>query len=152
MEENEELRRAENHLKDAEGELASARSAETAAEDELRSAHKMEGRAEQEIREAGKEIRDALEAERHHDQILVEIATTSGFYPPDHPDRVPKTEAVEIQLAKAASALKLTNTSNWIASVSKRQINPKLSYEANGLKDKVVIDWGPTAGGGGAIL
>jgi hypothetical protein len=147
MEGNEALQQAEANMKEAESDLKIARAAEEAAEDDLQLARKAEGNAEKKMEEALKEIREA--AEPSHGQIQVEVGTTSGFYPKEHPDHVPETEPVDVELQKAAKGLNLTNTANWIASVNKRQIDPKLSYEANGLKEKVVVDWGPPAGGGG---
>jgi hypothetical protein len=150
MEGNETLKQAEAHLWEAEGDLKIARAEDSAAENDLELARTAERNVEAKIDEALQEVREAVEPGNDRGQIQVEVGTTSGFYPKDHPDHVPETQPVEIELEKAAKALKLTNTANWIASVNKRQINPKLSYEANGLKGKVVIDWGPPAGGGGA--
>jgi hypothetical protein len=150
MEGNEALKQAEVHLVEAEGDLKIAHAAESEAENDLELARTAERTAEARVDEALQEIHEALEPGHNRGEIWVEIATTSGFYPKDHADHVPEVQVVEIELEKAAEALKLTNTVNWVASVNKRQIDPKLSYKANGLKDKVVIDWGPTAGGGGA--
>lgn len=148
MEENDALKEAEAHLGEAEGDLQVARAAELAAEKDLELAQAAERNAETKIDKALREVQEAA-THNHHHQILVEIATTSGFYPDGHPDRVPESEVIEIELNKAATALKLTNTANWVASVNKRPINPQLFYEDNGLKNKVVIDWGPPHGGGG---
>jgi hypothetical protein len=150
MEGNEALKQAEAHLREAEGDIKVARAAESAAENDLELARIAERNAEAKIDEALHEIHEAAEPCHDRGQIQVEVATTSGFYPKDHPDLVPEAQVVEIELEKAAKELKLTNTANWVASVNKRQIDTKLSYEANGLKDKAVIDWGPPAGGGGA--
>ena len=81
--------------------------------------------------------------------VVVEIATTSGFYPESHPDRLPIAQAVAEELERAAKALKHTDTTGWVASVDKRVIDPKLSYAQNRLEGCVVIDWGPAEGGGG---
>jgi hypothetical protein len=152
MQGNEALKQAEAHLREAEGDLKIAHAAESAAENDLELARTADRNAEVKIDEALQEIREAAEPCHDLGQIWVEIATTSGFYPKDHPDHVPEAQVIEIELEKAAKELKLTNTANWVASVNKRQIDPKLSYGANGLKDKVVIDWGPPAGGGGMEL
>jgi hypothetical protein len=136
MEANIELSEAEVHLARAEADLELAQDAER--------------RAEQEIKDA---IHEIHEAERHKPDpnfVEVEIATTSGFFPDGYPEKVSIHERVEVQLAKAANALKLTNTTGWIATAGTREINPQLSFEANGLHEKVVVDWGPKHGGGGA--
>jgi hypothetical protein len=135
MEHSDEVQQAEAHLKRAEADLGAARTLEHAAEHE--------------VDEALQELRDieSFEPDAHH--VAVEVATTSGFYPDGHPARVPIKQAVEIELAKAAKALKLTDTTGWVATADKRTINPSLSFEANNLKGCVVVDWGPAEGGGG---
>jgi hypothetical protein len=133
---NDDLQEAEAHLKSAEADLETARRAEHAAQHEIEEAI-------HEIRETENHQPDA-----HH--VAVEIATTSGFYPEGHAERVAINQPVNELLAKAAKALKLTDTTGWVATVDKRTINPTLSYEANGLKGCVIIDWGPPEGGGGA--
>ena len=135
MEHGDELKQAEAHLTQAEADLGGARTLEHAAEHE--------------VDEALHEIRD-IENNRpdaHH--VAVEVATTSGFYPDGHPARVPIKQPVGDELAKAAKALSLTDTTGWIATVDKRIINAALSYEANNLMGCVVVDWGPPEGGGG---
>jgi len=136
MKPQDDLAQAEAHLKHAEADLAGARNLEDAAEREIATAI-------EEVREAETHRPDA-----HH--VAVEIATTSGFYPKDHPDRQPITQPVAEELERAAKALELTDTTGWVASVDKRVIDPKLSYAQNRLEGCVVIDWGPAEGGGGA--
>lgn len=88
---------------------------------------------------------------KHHEEKFIEVAvsTTSGFYPTTGFDQVPIHQKVEIQLHKAAKTLNLADTTGWIASVNKTPIDPTRSYEDNGLKGQVDIDWGPREGGGG---
>lgn len=81
--------------------------------------------------------------------LEVAISTTSGFYPETGYDRQPSHQKVEVQLQKAAKALKLADTAGWIASVNKTPIDTARSYEDNGLSGQVDIDWGPREGGGG---
>jgi hypothetical protein len=135
METQDDLAQAEEHLKQAETDLAAARNLEQAAEREVATAI-------HEVREVEDHRPDA-----HH--VAVEIATTSGFYPKDHADRLPLTQPVAEELDRAAKALELTDTTAWVASVDKRVIDPKLSYVQNRLEGCVVIDWGPAEGGGG---
>ena len=135
MEPNDELQQAEAHLKQAEADLEAGRTLERAAD--------------REVEEVLHEIRDV---ESHHpdsNHLAVEVATTSGFYPEGHPARVPINQPVADELARAAKALELTDTTGWVVTVNKRIIEPGLSYEANGLMGCVVIDWGPAEGGGG---
>lgn len=98
-------------------------------------------------------------AEKQHDdqghgqddkKLDVAIATTSGFYPESGFVWVPANQKIEVELKKAAKALNLTDTSNWVASVSKRPIDPDKSYAENGISGEVEIDWGPREGGGGS--
>jgi hypothetical protein len=135
MEQCDDLQLAEAHLKRAGADLEAART--------------LEHTAQEEVEEALHEIRDI---ENHHPDahhVAVEVATTSGFYPDGHPDRVPTKQPVDEELRKAAKALNLTDTTGWVATVDKRIINIALSYEANDLKGCLVIDWGPAEGGGG---
>jgi hypothetical protein len=135
VEPGDELKQAEAHLTQAEADLEGARTLEHAAEHEV-------DQALHEIRDIGNNRPDA-----HH--VAVEVATTSGFYPDGHAARVPIKQPVGDELAKAAKALRLTDTTGWIATVDKRIINAALSYEANNLTGCVVVDWGPPEGGGG---
>lgn len=81
--------------------------------------------------------------------VAVTVYTTSGAYPDKGYERVKITESVSKILSKAASTLKLMDTSNWIATVEGREIDPSKSYEANDLKGTLAIHWGPREGGGG---
>jgi len=136
MKPQDDLVQAEEHLKQAEADLGAA--------------VKLEEAAEREVATAIKEVRDAEEHRPDAHHVAVEIATTSGFYPKDHPDRLPIAQPVAVELERAAKALELTDTTGWVASVDKRVIDPKLSYTQNHLEGCVVIDWGPAEGGGGA--
>ncbi|CCF97125.1 hypothetical protein B7R77_08720 [Ralstonia solanacearum K60] len=91
--------------------------------------------------------------QKGHDQsekkVGVAIATTSGFYPETGFIQVPANQKVEVELRKAATALNLTDTSNWVAKVAGRTIDGNRSYAENQLSGNVEIDWGPREGGGG---
>lgn len=85
--------------------------------------------------------------------VAVSIATTSGFFPPEGLNRVPSNQKIHIELDKAAHALKIKDTSGWVATIvgpeGKRTLNVAESYAENGLACIVEIDWGPCEGGGG---
>lgn len=85
--------------------------------------------------------------------VEVSVSTTSGFFPTEGFERVPVNQKVEVQLKKAAHALGIKDTANWVASVvepaGKRTIDPTNSYHDNKLSGRVEIDWGPSEGGGG---
>lgn len=85
-----------------------------------------------------------------HEKILVTIVTPSGFYPEDEPLKINDDKEVSEILEKAAKHLKLTDTSDWVAYVDGIQINPALSFKANGLEGTVDIEWHKPEGGGGA--
>lgn len=82
--------------------------------------------------------------------IDVVVATTAGFYPAEGFERLPAKQPINEQLAKAATALKITDVSGWIARVGTRELNVEASYAANNLTCKVEIDYGRREGGGGA--
>lgn len=99
-------------------------------------------------------------ADKEHEQkghgqddkkVGVAIATTSGFYPETGFIQVPANQKVEVELKKAAKALNLTDTSNWVAKVAGRTIDPSQSYAENQLSGEVEVDWGPREGGGGQL-
>ena len=83
------------------------------------------------------------------DFVAVAVYTTSGAYPSGGHERVKITETVSEVLSKAASALKLTDTSDWVATVDGSEIDPSKSYEANELKGAFTVQWGPRETGGG---
>lgn len=98
-------------------------------------------------------VTDQAPEQRGHGQddkkIGVAIATTSGFYPETGFIQVPANQKIEVELRKAAKALNLTDTSNWVTKVEGRTIEPNQSYAENQLSGEVEIDWGPREGGGG---
>jgi hypothetical protein len=84
------------------------------------------------------------------DQHLeVMIVTTSGTWPESGSERVPSHQKVRVELEKASKHLHITNTTGWIATVSGRAIDIEKSYQENGLAESIVIDYGPSEGGGG---
>lgn len=98
-------------------------------------------------------VADKEHEQKGHNQdgkkVGVAIATTSGFYPETGFIQVPAHQKVEVELQKAAKAINLTDTSNWVAKVAGRTIDPNRSYAENQLSGEVEIDWGPREGGGG---
>jgi hypothetical protein len=93
------------------------------------------------------------EAEKHGPRVEVSISTTAGFYPAEGFSVVEAHQKVEKELHKAKEALKIKDTSTWVASVvtpaGKRPVDPAKTYTENGLAGRVEIDWGPSEGGGG---
>jgi len=86
---------------------------------------------------------------QHHHEIEVLVYTTSGSYPHHGFVAVPVTDKVSLILADAKEALHLTDTSTWVATVAGNEIDPNRTFEQDGLKGQVTIQWGPREGGGG---
>lgn len=81
--------------------------------------------------------------------IEVVVVTTSGRYPTTGTDEVPVHQPVSVQLAKAARALEITDTSGWVARVNGAEIDANKSYTDNHLSGSITIDYGKREGGGG---
>lgn len=84
---------------------------------------------------------------RHVD---VSIVTTSGAFPAEGFERLPSGQVLKVQLARAVAALRLGDTSDWIARHGSRELNIEQSYTANQLTGCVEIDYGKREGGGGS--
>jgi hypothetical protein len=82
--------------------------------------------------------------------LLVAVLTTAGSYPAEGFDEVPENQPVKVELAQAAKALKLTNTTSWVAKVGGTELDIEKSYAANNLSGKVDVNYGPRETGGGA--
>lgn len=81
--------------------------------------------------------------------IKVAVVTTSGVWPHEGFAVVPKTQPVKVQLQHAVKNLKITDVTNWVAKVGKKELNIDKNYLDNGLSGEVEIDYGPREGGGG---
>jgi hypothetical protein len=81
--------------------------------------------------------------------VQVVVITTSGSYPETGSDTVPAHQKVRQELKAASEALKLADTTGWVARVDGREIDPENSYIDNHLSGQVKIDFGPREGGGG---
>lgn len=78
------------------------------------------------------------------------MSTTSGFFPDGGFKQIHVNQPIKVLLEKAADALNLTGTNEWVVRVDDREINPTESYQDNELAGQITIDWGPSEGGGGA--
>lgn len=81
--------------------------------------------------------------------VEVAVVTTSGSYPETGFERTPIRQKISVILKKAANKLKITDTTNWVATVNDQEINVDATYVDLGLRGKVEIDFGPREGGGG---
>ena len=90
--------------------------------------------------------------EHKKNHIQVAIVTTAGTFPHRGYDDVALEQPIHVELAHAAKELKLTNTTDWIATAGSpaRELNVAASYLANHLSGQVDINWGPPQRGGGA--
>ena len=65
--------------------------------------------------------------------VEVSISTTSGFFPTEGFDQIPVHQKVQVELDKAAHALRIKDTANWVAVVvepsGKRTIDPSKSRQ-----------------------
>lgn len=94
----------------------------------------------------------AQEADKHkeHD-VAVAVITPVGIYP-DEEDfrREPETTKIEKVLKDAADKLKITNTSDWVAKVDGRKLDPHKTFKQEHLNGIVEIEYHKHEGGGGA--
>ena len=81
--------------------------------------------------------------------INVRVITSSGGYPCKGHEKVPLTEPVSAVLVRAASALGIVDTTQWVAAVNGAQIDVSKTYVQLGLHGEVKIDYGRSEGGGG---
>ena len=96
-----------------------------------------------------------MSAQSHdeHGGNFVEIAvhTTAGIYPSADYVEYPSHQPVRHALQTAEKKLKITDSSNWVALIGEKEINPDASYADQGLTGQLDIDWGPREGGGGCM-
>lgn len=92
------------------------------------------------------------EADKHkeHD-VAVAVITPVGIYP-DEDDfrREPENTVIETVLKAAAEKLKITNTSDWVAKVDGRKLDPHRTFKQEHLSGIVEIEYHKHEGGGGA--
>jgi hypothetical protein len=84
-----------------------------------------------------------------HD-INVRVITTSGSYPAHGHEKAPLAEEIAVILARAASALGIVDTSQWVARIDGTDVDPHRTYADLGYHGEVKIDFGRREGGGGA--
>lgn len=81
--------------------------------------------------------------------VAVRVLTTSGSYPAKGHEAVPASEAVRQILLRAAEALGIANTADWVAKIDGNEIDPSRTYTELHLHGEVKIDFGKREGGGG---
>lgn len=81
--------------------------------------------------------------------VGVAVVTTSGSYPTTGFERTPVRQKVSVILKKAAHELHITDTTDWVATVDEKEIDPSKTFHELNLHGQVEIDYGPREGGGG---
>jgi hypothetical protein len=92
------------------------------------------------------------EADKHkeHD-VAVAVITPVGIYPDEYDfRREPENTVIEKVLKAAAEKLKITNTSDWVAKVDGRKLDPNRTFKQEHLSGIVEIEYHKHEGGGGA--
>lgn len=95
----------------------------------------------------GAEAHPSASPKPHH--VLVQVATTAGFWPAEGYEEIPENQKVRVFLSRAADKLHITDTNNWLAKVGDRELDIERTYAELSLSGKVTIDYGPREGGGG---
>ena len=78
------------------------------------------------------------------------VYTTAGRYPATGYESEPVNQKVHVVLERAARALHISHTDQWVARVDGKELDPRASYAASGLHGCVTIDYGPRESGGGS--
>ena len=90
-----------------------------------------------------------MNTEKKENHLQVAVITTSGSWPTVGFETIPSHQKVKVVLKKAVDAIQIVATDKWIAKVEGRIIDPELNFEENNLSGTVIIDYGPSEGGGG---
>jgi hypothetical protein len=97
------------------------------------------------------ESESSAERQKHGGPVAVAVITPSGTFPNDDDYyRAYEQELVGEILKLAATRLGITNTTDWVAFVDNRPIDPAKTFAANELSCIVEIEWHKHEGGGGA--
>ena len=81
----------------------------------------------------------------------VAVITPDGTYPEeDGYRRISELDRIATVLKAAADALKITNTSDWVAKVGDRVLDPMRTFAEEKLSCVVDIEYHKHEGGGGA--
>lgn len=96
-------------------------------------------------------VEDLVTRRRRPDKVLVSVLTTNGVFPAEGVVRVDPDSLVSSVLARAARRLQLSDTENWVVTFENRNINPAISFAANGLAGTVTLAWNAPEGGGGHV-
>ena len=90
-----------------------------------------------------------IEEGGHIRRVNVRVITTAGSYPRHGHEQVPADEQVSAILGRAAHALGIADTTQWVAKIAGNEIDPSKTYVDLGINGEVKIDYGKREGGGG---
>ena len=86
---------------------------------------------------------------RNEKQIEVAVYTTAGRYPTTGFETEQTNQKIAVVLGRAARALHISQTDQWVARANGNELAPHASYAESGLSGQVTIDFGPRESGGG---
>lgn len=81
--------------------------------------------------------------------INVRVVTTAGSYPAHGHERVQIAEPIAAILERAAQALGILDTKEWVARIGGDEVNAQQSYAQLHLHGEAKIDYGRRESGGG---
>jgi len=94
--------------------------------------------------------RPSSDKDQKINHLGVAIITPSGTYPDeDTYKRVPEQEKIDVELKRAAHALEITNTTDWVAKAGGRVLDPNKTFAEEKLSCVVDIEYHKHEGGGG---
>lgn len=95
--------------------------------------------------------RPSVDKDKKINHLGIAVITPDGTYPgEDEYRRVPEHEKIAVLLKLAADALKITNTTDWVAKVGDRQLDPAKTFAEEKLSCVVDVEYHKHEGGGGA--
>ena len=93
---------------------------------------------------------DRADKHKEHD-VAVAVLTPVGIYPNEEDfRREPEITVIEKVLKDADHKLNITNTSDWVAKVDGRKLDPAKTFKQEHLSGIVEIEYHKHEGGGGA--
>jgi hypothetical protein len=95
--------------------------------------------------------RPSSDKDKTINHLGVAVITPNGTYPDeDAYKRVPEHEKIDVVLKHAAHELEITNTTDWVAKVGDRGLDPQKTFAEEKLCCLVDIEYHKHEGGGGA--
>jgi hypothetical protein len=84
-------------------------------------------------------------------ELGVAVVTPKGFFPNDDDyRRAYANERIQTLLDAVKNKQGITNTDGWVVTVNERVVDPSKTFEEEGLKCVLDMEWHKAEGGGGA--